>query len=363
MRSLPVCVCKTHPLAWFHRAQFLLVVNPLRVCLAPLWLCLTAAADDSSAFDVNPPRLPSDEIAQISLSTQNDQNDYTRLPPVAHFDVFINHRGKDVKDTLASHLAPLCLCLTAADPPRLPSDEVAQTSLSTQNDYTRLPPVANFDHYQRYPQEVDEWRAALQKVSNISGLSLSDLKGRLATKVVQEVLKRIKSEPLRVAKFPVGLEEPVARLREYIIRCRMEKTQVAFVGIGGIAGIGKSTLANALFNSIRCNFERASYIEDIEGQVEKNGLLEVQRKLLLNLLHYDYQVPDLSHSQAEQIIRKRLSNIDDLILLDNIEDYQQLDAILSPEVLLPGSTVIVTSRDSNVFKRCNNFLKYNIPGL
>eukprot|EP01018_Ginkgo_biloba_P036900 Gb_03103 [translate_table: standard] len=382
------------------------VVHPLRVLFAPLWLCLTAAADI-------------DEIAQTSPSTQNDQNDYTRLPPVANFDVFINHRGKDVKDTLASHIYDLLQfhgvrafldreeLRTGEEFPHAITEAIQSSSLyiaifsphyaesswclrelalmlKTPN-ATIIPVFYNvkpeelrwakgafakaFDkHYRRYSQEmVDEWRAALQEVSNISGLSLSDFKGRLATKVVQEVLKRIKSEPLTVAEFPVGLEEHVARLREYIRRCRMEKPHVAFVGIIGIAGIGKTTLAKALFNNIRWDlnfrFERASFIEDIKGEAEKKGLQEIRRKLLQNLLHHDYQVLDLSQSQGQRIIRERLNNIDALIVLDNIEDRDQLDDILPPEVLLPGSTLIVTSRDSSIFNWCNNFLKYEMSGL
>eukprot|EP01018_Ginkgo_biloba_P008696 Gb_07629 [translate_table: standard] len=376
------------------------VVNPLRLCLAPLCLCLTAVADDDT------------------LSTQNDQiADYTQPPPVANFDVFINHRGVDVKDSLASHIYDLLRIhgvrafldreelRTGEDFPDAITEAIRSSSvhiaifsphyaesywclrelalmLETPN-ATIIPVFYNvtpgdvrrgkgafataFDkHYRRYSREmVDEWKAALKKVSDISGLSMSDLKGRLPSAVVQEVLKRIKSEPLIVARFPVGLEEPVAQLREYITRCRMEKNHVVFVGIIGIAGIGKTTLAKALFNNIRCdlNFNRASYIEDIKGEAEKKGLQEIQRKLLQNLLDYDYQVSNLSQGQSQQIIMKRLSNIDALIVLDNIEDKKQLDSILSPEVLLPGSTVIVTSRDSSIFKRCNDFLKYEMSRL
>eukprot|EP01018_Ginkgo_biloba_P019692 Gb_04885 [translate_table: standard] len=337
------------------------MVNPLRVCLAPLCLCLTAAPDDGSPIDADPPRLPSSaEVAQTSLSTQNDQNaDYT-----PNFDVFINHRGKDVKDTLASHIYDLLQfhgvrafldreeIRTGEEFPHAITEAIQSSSVHivifsphyAESDWclrelalmlktpnaTIIPVFCNvtpgelrwtkgalaegFDkHYRRYSRKlVDEWRAALQIVSNISGLSLSNLRGRLPTAVVQKVLERIKSEPLTVAKFPVGLEKPVPRLREYIRRCRMEKNHVAFVGIIGIAGIGKTTL-----------------------------------------------IPDVSQGQ---IIRKRLSSIDALIVLDNIEDNKQLDAILSIEVLLPGSTVIVTSRDSNIFKR-NNFLKYEMSGL
>eukprot|EP01018_Ginkgo_biloba_P019693 Gb_04892 [translate_table: standard] len=366
------------------------MVNPVRVCLAPLWLCLTAAADDP------------------------DYKPMESLPPLPNFDVFINHRGKDVKDNLTSHIYDLLQfhgirtfldieeLRTGEEFPDAIMEAIRSSSVHiaifsphyAESDWclrelalmlkipnaTIIPVFYNvtpgelrwakgafaegFDkHFRRYSRKlVDEWRAALQKVSNISGLSLSNLRGRLPTAVVQKVLERIKNEPLSVAKFSVGLEKPVARLREYIRTCRMEKNQVAFVGIIGIAGIGNTTLAKALFNNIRwdLNFKRASYIEDIKGEVEKKGLQEVQRKLLHSLLRYDYQIPDLS--QGQQMIKKRLSNIDALIVLDNIENNKQLDAILSPDVLLPGSIVVVTSRASSIFKR-NNFLKYEMPGL
>eukprot|EP01018_Ginkgo_biloba_P024595 Gb_22272 [translate_table: standard] len=305
------------------------VVNPLRLCLAPLWLCLTAlwlrlsASDDSSAIDIDPPRLPSDDVAQTSLSTQND------------FDVFINHRGVDVKDSLASHIYDLLQSRgvrafvdreelrTGEEFPDAITEAIQSSPvhivifsphyaesywclrelalmLKTPN-ATIIPVFYNVTpgelrwakgafakpfgkHYRRYSREmVDEWRAALHEVSNISGLFYSDLKGSLARAVVQEVLKKIKSEPLIGAKFLVGLEEPV-----------------------------------------------------------------------------------LSQSQGEQIISKRLCGIDAIIVLDNIEDKKQLYAILSPEILLPGSTIIVTSRDyESIFKRCTKliYLRYEMRGL
>eukprot|EP01018_Ginkgo_biloba_P023554 Gb_28150 [translate_table: standard] len=383
------------------------VVNPLRLCLATLWLCLTALwlRLAVTADDADPPRLASDEVTQTSDDpTQND------------FDVFINHRGVDVKDSLASHIYDLLQChgvrafldreelRTGEEFPEAITEAIKSSSVHiaifsphyAESDWclrelalmlktpnaTTIPVFYNVTpgelrwakgaftkafgkHYRRYSREmVDEWRAALHEVSNISGLSHSDLKGRLSRAVVQEVLKKIKSEPLIGAKFLVGLEEPVAQLREYIRKCRMEKNHVALVGIIGMAGIGKSTLAKSLFDNIRwdLNFHKAAYIEDIKGEAEKKGIQEVQRKLLRSLFHYDYQV--LSESQGQQIIKKRLRSIDALIVLDNIEDKEQLDAILSPEVLLPGSTVIVTSRDyKSIFKCYNNFLKYEMPGL
>eukprot|EP01018_Ginkgo_biloba_P008693 Gb_07603 [translate_table: standard] len=319
------------------------VVNPLRLCLAPLCLCLTAVADDDTLSTKN------DQIAdytQISVAFLHREEPRTEEEfPEAITEAI---RSSSVHIAIFSpHYAQSYWCLRELSLMlKTPNGTIIPVFYNVTPGEVRWGKGAfaeAFDkHYRRYSREmVDEWKAMIK----------------------EEVLKRIKSEPLTVAKFPVGLEEPVAQLREYITRCRMVKNHVAFVGIIGIGGIGKTTMVKSIFNNIRwdLNFKRASYIEDIKGEEEKKGLQEVQRKLLHSLLDCNYQVPDLS--QGQQIINKRLSNIDALIVLDNIEDKKQLDAILSPEILLPGSTLIVTSRESNIFKHCNNFLKYEMPGL
>eukprot|EP01018_Ginkgo_biloba_P003544 Gb_26062 [translate_table: standard] len=346
----------------------------------------------------------------------NSEKALTSTRTVVKYDVFINHRGPDVKDNIAYPIyyllkrsgVPAFLDreeLEAGDDfpdairdaissstvhiaifsPRyaesswclrelalmvqIPGATIIPVFCNVTPDEIRWAKKGKFakafrKHYKRYSsQTVDEWKAALNHVSNISGLSFSEFKGRLSKKVVDEVMKKLStSEALSVAKFPIGLEKHVNNLKEYILQCRTEKKNVICVGIVGMGGIGKSTLAKALYNDIRSNFSRASYIEDVKGQVEKNGLKRIQQIILRELLHYDFEVSN--SSQGEQMLKKKLIGADALIIYDNIEIGYQMDAILFEAVLNPGSTVIVTTRDQSIFRRWNNnYLKYELSEL
>eukprot|EP01018_Ginkgo_biloba_P021496 Gb_37380 [translate_table: standard] len=319
------------------------------------------------------------------------------------YDVFINHRGVDVKDNLASHIydlldyrrVPAFLDreeLETGDPfpdaireaiasstvhiaifsPRYAESSwcLRELALMVKTAGATIIPVffnvtpeeirwankGNFakdfrKHYKRYPRRiVDERKAALNKVSDLYGLPFSEFKGGLARKVVDEVVKNVSStQTLFVAESPIGLDEHVNKLKEYIFQSRMVIKNVFCVGIIGMGGIGKSTLAKAIYNDIRSKFSTSAYIEDVKGEVEKNGLKHIQQILLRQLLRHDFEV--FNSSQGEGMLREKLTSADVLIVYDNIEYNYQMDDILFENVLNPSSTVVVTTRDRSIFRR------------
>ncbi|PKI69272.1 hypothetical protein CRG98_010345 [Punica granatum] len=78
--------------------------------------------------------------------------------------------------------------------------------------------------------------------------------------LVERILKKLKNTPLGVAKYPVGLE---ARLEELKGMIDANANGVLALGFYGMGGVGKTTLAKALFNKLVGHFRLRSFVSNI----------------------------------------------------------------------------------------------------
>ncbi|KAI6695177.1 hypothetical protein NL676_022887, partial [Syzygium grande] len=164
--------------------------------------------------------------------------------------------------------------------------------------------------------------------------------------IVKEISTIVRRVPLSVAKYPVG------------VGCRVEKVMsllstglndVRMIGIWGTGGIGKTTIAKDVYNSIASQFDGCSFLPNVrETSSKSDGLVHLQKTLLSELL-WKENVVVLSVDGGVNLIRDRLCCKKILLVLDDVDHGDQLNALAREcEWFGKGSRIIITTRDKHV---------------
>ena len=171
--------------------------------------------------------------------------------------------------------------------------------------------------------------------------------------IIEKIIQRINNELDRdvpsVSEHLVGME---SRVQEMLDLCLGERLDcVRFIGICGIGGVGKTTLAREIYNEIFRDFEASSFIDNIREESENQLLVSLQKQLLSKIL-MSTQKNILNVHEGINVLRKRLRNKKILIVLDDVNKEEQLKALAGKDEWFGvGSIIIVTSRDRHLLRR------------
>lgn len=136
------------------------------------------------------------------------------------------------------------------------------------------------------------------------------------------------------------------------------------VGIFGVGGIGKTTIAKVIYNSIAYQFKDSCFLADVrETSMKECGLVKLQEILLSQILgNSSLKVGNVD--RGINVIKERLCCKRVLLVLDDVDQLVQLQ-ILSGEHnwFGLGSRIIITTRDEHLLIKHNVDFTYKMNEL
>ncbi|XP_068322712.1 TMV resistance protein N-like isoform X2 [Pyrus communis] len=206
--------------------------------------------------------------------------------------------------------------------------------------------------FQKYEQDIKEekvhlWRNALKEARGLAACNFrtfwhdgDSIRNFIAC--IAEI--RGRTTCLEVPTSLVGIDSRVREISKHLDVGG--SNDVRIIGILGMCGLGKTTVAKAVFNKHHHSFGGASFLQN----VREKKLVDLQEQLLSDILKPAYIVissMDEGTEEIEQMLRKRSV----LVVIDGVDSVEQLDTLaIKPDSFGLGSRIIITSRNEHLLK-------------
>ncbi|KAH9726816.1 Disease resistance-like protein DSC1 [Citrus sinensis] len=210
--------------------------------------------------------------------------------------------------------------------------------------------VVHEKQFREMPEKVQKWRAVLTEASNLSGWDSKKIRpeAKLVDEIVKDILKKLNYFSVS-SDFEglIGLDARIERIKSLLC---IGLPNIQIMGIWGMGGIGKTTIAGVLFNQISRKFESKCFMANVREESEKGGgLVHLRDRLLSQILDESIRIetPYIPH-----YIRERLQCMKVFIVLDDVNKFRQLEYLAGGlDRFGLGSRIIVTSRDKQVLEK------------
>ncbi|XP_076925995.1 TMV resistance protein N-like [Bidens hawaiensis] len=204
---------------------------------------------------------------------------------------------------------------------------------------------------QENEDDVGRWRNALKEAAGLAGMELKTTFNGHEAKSIQQIVQEI-SLKLHIINSSidgklVGME---TRVKRVISSLETGSDDVRMIGIKGMGGGGKTTLARAVFDLTSVWFEGVSFVENVRevSKGSSTALKELQKQVLKDVLA-DQNIDVTSVSDGKNKMKRMMPGRKALVVLDDVDDIEQLDALAGELTWFkPGSRIVITTRDQQV---------------
>ncbi|RDY08056.1 TMV resistance protein N, partial [Mucuna pruriens] len=205
------------------------------------------------------------------------------------------------------------------------------------------------EHEKKYNlTTVQNWRHALKKTADLSGIKSSDYKTEV--NLLEEIINIVNLELMSLDKLPpkstrlIGINKPIQHLEPLL---HQESKYVRVIGIWGMGGIGKTTIAKEIYNKLCSKYDGCYFLENVKEESRKKGTISLKEELFSGLLGENLKnkiVPQLSN-----YIKRKISRMKVLIVLDDVNDPALPEKLFeNNDWFGQGSSIIITTRDKQV---------------
>ncbi|PRQ56759.1 putative winged helix-turn-helix DNA-binding domain, toll-like receptor [Rosa chinensis] len=213
-------------------------------------------------------------------------------------------------------------------------------------------------------KEVEGWRAALTKVANLAGWASKDY--RYEAELIKEIVQALWSKVHHSLTLFGSSEKLVgmdAKLEEIDVLLDKEANDVRFIGVWGMGGLGKTTLARLVYEHICDQFEVCIFLANVREVCTNHGLVYLQKQILSQILKEEnVQVWDVYSGIT--MTKRCLCNKAVLLVLDDVDQVEQLETLVGEKDWFGlGSRIIITTRNRHILVTHGIEKPYELKGL
>nr|AEE43933.1 TIR-NBS-LRR resistance protein muRdr1I [Rosa multiflora] len=213
-------------------------------------------------------------------------------------------------------------------------------------------------------KKVEGWRDALTKVASFAGWTSKDY--RYETELIREIVQVLWSKVhpcLTVFGSSEKLVGMDTKLEDIDVLLDKETKDVRFIGIWGMGGLGKTTLARLVYEKISHLFEVCVFLANVREVSATHGLVYLQKQILSQIWKEEnIQVWDVYSGIT--MTKRCFCNKAVLLVLDDADQSEQLENLVGEKDWFGlRSRIIITTRNRHVLVTHGIEKPYELKGL